>query len=73
MFDDTIEYLKSTVEESKKRGIAFQGYLYTGAHTKPWDQKLIEFQADYLLKHKRWLSDEQAYELMQQELKPAYS
>ncbi|MGE0206419.1 MAG: DUF2608 domain-containing protein [Candidatus Babeliales bacterium] len=58
MFDDTLEFLESMQAECKKRGIAFQGYEYKGAHEKPWDEKLFEQQADYLIKHKTWRSDE---------------
>lgn len=67
MFDDTIEYLESTLAECKKRNIAFQGYLYARAITKPWDKELIEFQAEYLIRHKKWLRDDEARTLMAQQ------
>ncbi len=58
MFDDTLEFLESMQAEYKKRSIAFQGYEYKGAHEKPWNEKLFEQQADYLIKHKTWRSDD---------------
>lgn len=73
MFDDSKEYLESVAEESKKHGVKFQGYWYKGAHEKAWDQALIEFQIEHLIKHKKWLSDEQAQELLRQELAPVCS
>lgn len=59
MFDDHLHFLESVQKECKKRGIAFQGYQYQGAHTKPWDEALIQFQADYLIKNKKWINDEE--------------
>lgn len=72
MFDDSLHFLESVQAESKKRGISFKGYWYKGAHEKAWDQELIEFQIDHLLKHKKWLSDEEAQVLIPSEPIPAY-
>lgn len=66
MFDDHLHFLESVQKECEKRGIAFQGYQYQGAHSKPWDEALIQFQADYLIKHKKWLSDDEVRHLMRQ-------
>lgn len=66
MFDDTIGDLESVKAEAEKRNIKFKGYLYQGAITKPWNEKLFKFQSDYLIKHHQWLSDEQAQKLMQE-------
>ncbi len=60
MVDDSIEFLESMLQECKKRNISYQGYLYQGARQKFWDKKLIEFQSEYLIKHKKWLSDNEA-------------
>jgi hypothetical protein len=73
MFDDNKSFLESVAAESTKHGIEFQGYWYKGAHEKAWDQALIEFQIEHLLKHKKWISDEQAQVLIQAELIPACS
>lgn len=73
MFDDSIEYLESTLAECKKRNITFQGYLYTRAIAKPWDEELIEFQAEYLIQHKKWLTDDEARALMDQQKQFAYA
>lgn len=59
MFDDDLSCLQSVQKECEKRAIAFQGYHYQGAHSKPWDEALIQFQADYLIKNKKWLNDEE--------------
>lgn len=64
MFDDAIDFLRSVEKECKKRGIGFLGYHYNGAKGKAWDEKLISFQAEYLIKHKQWLNDAEAKEKM---------
>ena len=64
MFDDTLEFLYSVEKECKKRGIIFFGYHYNGAKKKDWDENLISFQAEYLIKHKKWLSDAEVKEKM---------
>lgn len=73
MFDDTKEYLESVQQECKKRNIAFQGYLYQGAKTKPWDEELIQFQTEYLINHDRWLSDEQTNAMRSHTKQSAFS
>ena len=70
-FDDSIEYLESTLKECKKRNIPFQRYLYKHASTKPWDEELISFQSEYLLQHKKWLSDKDARILMLKQMQYA--
>ncbi|AIL13402.1 hypothetical protein IM40_07685 [Candidatus Paracaedimonas acanthamoebae] len=57
MIDDDYDYLLSVKNECEKRNISFQGYEYKGSKTLPWDEDLVQFQADYLVKHKKWLSD----------------
>lgn len=64
MFDDTLEFLYSVEKECKKRGINFFGYHYNGAKKKDWDENVISFQAEYLIQHKKWLSDSEAKEKM---------
>lgn len=59
MFDDDLPCLQSVQQECEKRGIGFQGYQYLGAHAKPWDETLIQFQADYLIKNRKWLNDDE--------------
>lgn len=66
VFEDTMANLVSVQGECVKRGIAFQGYYYTGAHKKPWHEELARVQARYLIEHHQWLSDEQAYALLAQ-------
>ena len=64
MFDDHLPYLESVQKECKKQGISFHGYHYKNSRSIPWDEALIQFQADYLIKHKEWLSDEEGRHLM---------
>lgn len=64
MFDDTLEFLYSVEKECKKRGVIFFGYHYNGAKKKNWDENLISYQAEYLIKHKKWLSDAEVKEKM---------
>ncbi len=70
MIDDDYDYLLSVKHECEKRNINFQGYEYKGSKTLPWDEDLIQFQADYLLKYKKWLSDKEAKTLMNKQLSP---
>lgn len=67
MFDDNREYLDSMKAECAKKGITFYGYHYNGYKSKPWDKKLIMFQANYLIKYRKWISDEEAYKLMEEQ------
>lgn len=71
-FDDNMEQLKSVQKSCTEHIIAFQGYHYNGAIEKPWDEALIQFQAEYLIEHKQWLSDDKAYALMKAQEQPAY-
>ncbi len=60
MFDDNLDFLKSVKKECKKRGIIFDGYKYKGFKSKTWDEALIQFQADYLIRNKKWINDKEA-------------
>jgi hypothetical protein len=64
MFDDNQSFLRTVQEECEDRGIAFKGYQYQGTVSKPWDEDLVRFQGRYFVKHKRWLSDQEAQEMM---------
>lgn len=66
MFDDNIEYLRTVQKECSIRGITFKGYQYKNTVTKPWDEALAEFQADYLIRNEQWLNDEQALAMMRE-------
>lgn len=57
MFDDTLEYLESVAKVCRDRNIPFEGYHYKGAKFKPWNEKLVRFQAETLLHKKIWVSD----------------
>jgi hypothetical protein len=67
MVDDTPGHLASVKNSCDQLGIAFKGYLYKGAKERTWDEGLAQFQADYLIKHKKWLSDEEARDVMKKE------
>jgi hypothetical protein len=64
--DDKIDNLQSVQEELKVKNIEFVGLHYTGALSLPReiDEKLVEFQYEYLMKHGEWLSDQQAVILL---------
>lgn len=66
MFEDDLEMLKSVQKVCERDNIFFQGFLYKGAKSKPWDEELINFQAEYLIKHKQWLDDIEAKKKMRQ-------
>jgi Protein of unknown function (DUF2608) len=61
-FDDRADFVKSVQEEMKKRGIDFQGYIYRAIDTLPkvFDQKVLDYQLQYLKDHDEFISDEQA-------------
>ena len=65
VFDDRLDHLQSIEEECKKRGIRCEGYHYQGAIERPWDELLAQFQVEYLLAHKKWLSDQMARAMME--------
>lgn len=58
--DDDIAALQSIENFCQSQNIPFKSYLYQGHRTIPWNQEVISFQADYLLKNKKWLSDKEA-------------
>jgi Protein of unknown function (DUF2608) len=60
--DDKIGNLQSVQEELKEKNIQFIGFHYTGALNLPRkiNEKLVEFQYEYLIKYDKWLSDQQA-------------
>jgi hypothetical protein len=64
MIDDDENALQSIGQECGKRHILFKGYHYRKAHSKPWNEKLIAFQADYLINHKIWLNDDEVMKKM---------
>ena len=61
-FDDRPNYVKSVQDEMKKQGIAFQGYIYKAIDTLPkkFDQKVLDYQLQYLKEHDEFISDKQA-------------
>ncbi|MBN9542459.1 MAG: DUF2608 domain-containing protein [Alphaproteobacteria bacterium] len=59
MFDDNLDYLESVETSLKPLNIKFFGYHYLGAKTKPWNQKIIDYQVDYLIRYRKWLDDDQ--------------
>jgi hypothetical protein len=69
MFDDTLDELKTVQKECAKRGIVFQGYNYKGAKSKPLNEDIARIQADYLISHHHWLTDAQALEMQQRNMK----
>jgi|GEM_PF-514281 len=67
MVDDKPQQLASIQKACEKMGIAFKGYLFKGYKQTPWNEPLAQFQADYLVKHKKWLSDDKAIPMMKNE------
>jgi hypothetical protein len=63
-FDDCIDYLESVRTMCHSNSLAFEGYLYQGCKSKPWNTQLALYQLSYLTKHKIWLSDEHALTLI---------
>lgn len=66
--DDNKSLLESVANMCKDLGIQFMGLHYIGAEevSKPIDENVAKFQVDYLFDHKKWLSDQQAKNLMQE-------
>lgn len=70
MIDDQMTDLKSVEDDLKKFGIEFQGlhYRYVEELLKGYavSEELIAFQLNYLLDNKIWLTDSEAYMLLQE-------
>lgn len=66
LIDDRIEYLQSAEAVLNQIGIKFIGFYYTAAEKLPCtlDEKLAEFQFQYLAEHAKWLSDSEAKNMM---------
>ncbi len=60
--DDKIDNLQSIQEELMAKNIEFIGLHYTGALDLPIEinEKLVEFQHEYLMEHGEWLTDQKA-------------
>jgi hypothetical protein len=64
--DDRSDHLQDVQTYCHNQGIGFMGILYKGLDTLKTivDPQLVAFQKDYLIKHKCWLEDDQARQLM---------
>lgn len=65
-FDDSLKRVKEVAQEACKRKIKFNGYQYLGAEHIPGelDKNVAQLQFKHLLTNEKWLSDEQARELL---------
>ncbi len=63
-FDDRLENVLSVRDEAITRKISFQGFHYTRADTiaNTLDYDIAKFQLDYLVKHEKWLSEDEVKE-----------
>lgn len=63
--DDSIEQLKSVESAANALDIEFIGFHYIASKTRPckFDEKLGEFQFQYLVEKETWLSDNEARKL----------
>jgi hypothetical protein len=59
-FDDCVSYLESIRKMCDAHAIAFEGYLYQGLQSKPWNTQLSVFQLNHVAQNKSWLPDEKA-------------
>jgi hypothetical protein len=61
VIEEHSDIITKVQEELKVKNIEFVGLHYTGALSLPReiDEKLVEFQYEYLMKHGEWLSDHQ--------------
>jgi hypothetical protein len=66
-FDDSLKRVEDVGQEMKKRNIPFYGFQYKGADFVPGelDKEIASFQYKYLLEHEKWLSDDEAREMLQ--------
>lgn len=60
VIDDDLSALRSIQQACHDLKIPFYGYHYKGYKRAQWNKDLIQFQADYLVKNKQWLSDSKA-------------
>lgn len=66
--EDKRNNLDSVEEEIKKMAISYKGFHYVGAlkFDEEVNEEVAKFQLHYLLKNKKWLSDDQVHHLMRQ-------
>lgn len=66
MIDDTIDNLKSVEQYSLQANIPFEGYEYRAYLNYPsnFDKKVSEYQTEYLIKHEKWITREEAKKKM---------
>jgi len=64
MVDDRVDHLEDIQIFCKKESINFVGILYRGHNDAKFDEKLAQFQKEYLIKHAIWLEDREALSLM---------
>ena len=64
--DDSIGYLESVEQVLNEMGIDFIGFHYMEGEELPCtlDNKVAEFQFRYFAENVKWLSDDQAKEMM---------
>jgi hypothetical protein len=64
--DDRMKYLESVESELTKEQIPHIAFYYTAALAEPCrvDMKIVNFQFDYLLQNGKWLSDEEADQIL---------
>lgn len=64
--DDRLDYIDSVESELTKENIEHTSFHYTAALSSEemFDQKLADFQFEYLIKNDIWLSDEEAQQKM---------
>lgn len=67
MIDNDKKYLISVADAMKSKDIPFKGYHYCGADKMPdtWDDGVIQFQHNYLLKYHKWIGEDAAREKIQ--------
>ena len=64
--DDRLKYLKSVKKIAQERNIDFLGLEYRAAEVAPVDiePKIAEFQMYYLMKDRKWISENEAKKIM---------
>lgn len=65
--DNDLEHHQSMQEWMKKQHIDYLGYYYLAAYTqsKEYDEERAKFQIRYLIDYEKWLSDEEARQLIE--------
>lgn len=64
LVDDSEQNINSVKKELERRGISFLGFLYIPKELDPIDEEVATLQYETIINHKKWLSDDEAKQIL---------